>query len=636
MSRTRSLRGTAVSRIACTAIAGAAAVVMAPLTAVATPTSVDVLPPGLQLGPRIQDQWIVSFRPGTSAAHVGQAREEAVRRGAALRFTYADALNGFAAVLDAGTVEQLRRDPRVLAVEPDHQVHATGTQPAPPSWGLDRIDQDALPLSKSYTFGATGAGVTAYVLDTGVRTTHADFGGRASAGFSAIDDGRGAQDCNGHGTHVAGTIGGTRYGVAKDVEIVSVRVLDCSGTGSTSGVIAGVDWVTAHHSGPSVANLSLGGVASTALDQAVSRSIASGVSFAVAAGNDNKDACGQSPARLPAAVTVGASTATDRRAGFSNYGTCVDLFAPGDVITSTVHTSDTATANYSGTSMAAPHAAGVIATYLEAHPTATPEQVHLALEQGSHLHRLTEIGAGSVNRLLSITNPDPTAPGVVPPPISTVPRADVPRGARIGKSTVPLHLTWSANTPGSALRSHELQGSRDGGKTWANLTLPTPTTTSTTLEVSGGSWRFRIRSANTHGVVGAWATGPTLTVRVKQQNAAVYKAAKRWKKTAQSAALGGTVIRTNIRGAAATFRFTGTSVSWVGTRAPNRGKAEVFLDGRSQGVLDLYARTTSTRTILLSANLRAGAHVLQIRALDKKRPTARNSYIDTDAFVTIR
>ena len=262
----------------------------------------------------------------------------------------------------------------------------------------------------------------AYIIDTGIRSTHSDFGGRATSGYDAIDGGS-ADDCNGHGTHVAGTVGGTTYGVAKGVSLVAVRVLDCGGSGTTSGVIAGVNWVTSNHGAgqPAVANMSLGGGASSALDTAVSNSIADGVTYALAAGNSNANACNSSPARTPNAITVGATTSSDARASFSNYGTCVDIFAPGSSITSAWYTSNTATNTISGTSMASPHVAGAAAVYLEANPSATPAQVASALIAAATTGKVTSPGTGSPNRLLYIappggggTNPPPTRHRAVP------------------------------------------------------------------------------------------------------------------------------------------------------------------------------------------------------------------------------
>jgi subtilisin family serine protease len=284
-------------------------------------------------------------------------------------------MQGYTASLTAGQARALAADPAVAAVEPDSVMHTLGTQ-AGATWGLDRIDQRDLPLSSTYTYGPTGAGVTAYVIDTGIRYSHQDFGGRAVTGFDAIDGGS-ADDCNGHGTHVSSTIGGTTYGVAKAVRLVGVRVLDCNGSGATSGVIAGIDWAVANHAAgtPAVANLSLGGGASTALDQAIGRLVSDGVTVAVAAGNSSADACGASPARVPAALTVAASTNADALASFSNRGSCVDVIAPGQGITAAWTTSDTATNTISGTSMASPHAAGAAAKVLQGTPGATPASV---------------------------------------------------------------------------------------------------------------------------------------------------------------------------------------------------------------------------------------------------------------------
>jgi subtilisin family serine protease len=317
----------------------------------------------------------------------------------ALAHVYQHALKGFSVELTAAQADRLARHPLVASVEPDLEVQLFATQ-SPATWGLDRIDQRDLPLSNSYTYNQTGSGVHMYVIDTGVLGTHNEFTGRMGNGYTAISDGRGTTDCNGHGTHVAGTTGGTTYGVAKQVTIHAVRVLDCGGSGTNSGVIAGVDWVTANHVKPAVANMSLGGGASTALDNAVQNSIAAGVSYAVAAGNDNANACNYSPARAANAVTVGSTTSTDARSSFSNFGTCLDVFAPGSSITSAWYTSSTATNTISGTSMASPHVAGALALYLQTNPTASPATARNALVGQATSGKVTSAGTGSPNLLL--------------------------------------------------------------------------------------------------------------------------------------------------------------------------------------------------------------------------------------------
>ena len=325
------------------------------------------------------------------------AVEMAGRHKGNLKRVYQNAINGFAVEMSPEDAEALSQDFRVKYVEEDGVVTIDTTQSNPP-WGLDRIDQRNRPLSATYTYNWTGSGVRAYVIDTGIRATHTQFGGRASNVFDAF--GGNGSDCNGHGTHVAGTIGGSTYGVAKSSLPRGVRVLDCNGSGSTSGVISGVDWVTANHINPAVANMSLGGGISSALDTAVNNLSNSGVPIAVAAGNSNADACNSSPARAANAITVGATTTTDARASFSNFGACLDLFAPGSGILSSWFSSDTATATLSGTSMASPHVAGVAALYKQFSPSASSATVRNAIVNNATTNVVTSAGTGSPNRLL--------------------------------------------------------------------------------------------------------------------------------------------------------------------------------------------------------------------------------------------
>ena len=383
-------------------------------------------------GQPVPGEYIVVFTDEFPAAEV--AEHLAGQHGGVVLDQWSHALNGaLMGSLNERRARNLAKRPSVAFVEENQVVTLNATQTNPPSWGLDRVDQRALPLDSSYTYNFDGSGIHVYVIDTGIRPTHNDFGGRASADHDSVGDGQNGIDCNGHGTHVAGTVGGAAHGVAKNVWLHGVRVLNCSGSGTTAGVVDGIDWVTANHQSPAVANMSLGGSASSSIDTAVNNSVNAGVFYAVAAGNESTDACTRSPARAANAYTVGSTTSSDARSSFSNFGTCVDIFAPGSSITSTWHTSDTATNTISGTSMASPHVAGAAALVLDENPSLTPSQVAQALTDSATCGVVSNPGSGSPNLLLyTLSGTDPNCDGGGDPP----PSGDCPAGFTEYNSTI--------------------------------------------------------------------------------------------------------------------------------------------------------------------------------------------------------
>ncbi|MCH2052076.1 S8 family peptidase [Acinetobacter pittii] len=350
----------------------------------------------------IKNQYIVILNKDVGSSNEF-AQGIAKQHGGKVLQTYDAVLKGFAIYLPdvAGTafVEAMKKNPKVVSVENDTIMKVDATTQSNPDWGLDRIDQKNLPLDSAYSYLQTGSGTTAYIVDTGILSTHQQFSGRVLSGYTAISDGNGTSDCHGHGTHVAGTVGGSTYGVAKNVSLVPIRILGCDGSGASSNVIAGLDWILKNGKKPAVVNMSLGGEANASLDSAVENLFNNGYVMVVAAGNSNTDACSSSPARVSKAITVAATDSTDTRASYSNYGSCVDIFAPGSQINSSWIGSNTATKVLNGTSIATPHVVGVVAEMLQSTPTATPQTISTnLLNQASN--NVVKNPSGSPNRLL--------------------------------------------------------------------------------------------------------------------------------------------------------------------------------------------------------------------------------------------
>ncbi len=418
----------------------------------------------------IPGSYIVTLQPGVSSGDFA-TKERA--NGKKVDHVYTTALNGLAGEFSPGDVDRLAKDPRVKRIEPDGVVTISDTTQSPATWGLDRIDQRARPLDNSYTYAGNGAGVKAYVIDTGIRPTHSDLAGRVVAGVDEVGGVSPAtNDCHGHGTHVAGTIGGTTYGVAKGVTLVAVRVLNCQGSGSYAGVIAGIDWVTADHPAgtPAVANMSLGGGYSASVNDAVERAVSDGVAFAVAAGNSSADACLSSPSSAPSALTVGATDSVDASASFSNYGSCLDLFAPGVGITSDWNTSDSATNTISGTSMATPHVAGVAALTFATAPSATAGQITQAIKNNATPGAVSNPGSGSPNLLLysgtaPVPPPPPPPPPPAPPPNDNFANAVTLNGTTSSVNGTNVGATKEAGEPNHA-------GNVGGKSVWYKFTAP--------------------------------------------------------------------------------------------------------------------------------------------------------------------
>ncbi len=555
----------------------------------------------------INNHYIVVYKDNVNfTAKVSRWNTAITAMGGKMMFTFSKVLHGFAAAIPPEALDQIKQDPDVDYIEPDQIITLdnielpsltyTDTQSSP-DWGLDRIDQQLLPLDNLYHYDYTGNWVNVYVVDTGIRTSHTEFGGRASMDFDAVGDGYGT-DCNGHGTHVSGTIGGATYGVAKNTRLHGIRVLNCEGSGTTSTIIAGIEWVTTHHADPAVVNMSLGGNGTdTAMETAINNSISAGITYVVAAGNSADNACNYFPARIPAAITVAATDDTDTMAYFSNYGSCVDIFAPGVDILSAYGTGDSDTAVLSGTSMAAPHVTGAVALYLQEYPSATPAQVASALINNS-TKNVVIYPNGSPNRMLYTYN------------IPVAPALSAPAAGYQTTNTTPT-LTW--NTVPDGL-TYELQYSTSSSFASGNVNVPGLGTSYTFgSPLADGHYYWRVRAVNVNAAAGAWSasrdftvdtTGPAAPTLSSPADAATLRGTTAFSWTAPATAAGYEFVYDNDADFSSPL-IDNSALTATSFTVTNPGRGSYYWRVRARDALGNWGAWSAARTFTVKAPIPA-------------------------------